>query len=134
MAEHPRDSSVPRATHPESDVDVGRIVWFAVALTIVTVIIGLAAHVSLSIADRTPRGNARSPLAQDRPAPGPRLQASPPADMAAFRAHEDAILSSAGWIDEAAGVARIPIEVAKKRLLEKGLPSDDAASGPGGKP
>jgi hypothetical protein len=134
MAEHPRDPRVPRATHPESDVDVGRIVWFAVALTIIIVIIGLAAHVSLSIADRTPRGNARSPLAQDRPAPGPRLQASPPADMAAFRAHEDAILSSAGWIDEAAGIARIPIEVAKSRLLEKGLPSDAAAPAPGGNP
>ena len=134
MAERPRDSSVPRATHPESDVDVGRIVWFAVVLTIVTVIIGLATHVSLSIADRSPRGHARSPLAQDRPTPGPRLQASPPADMAAFRAHEDAILSSAGWIDEAAGVARIPIEVAKKRLLEKGLPSDAVAPAPGGKP
>ena len=34
----------------------------------------------------------------------------------------------------AAGVARIPIEVAKKRLLEKGLPSDAVAPAPGGKP
>jgi hypothetical protein len=134
MAEHRDDPGVPRATHPESDVNVGRIVWFGVALTIVTVIVGLAAHVSLSIADRTPRGKARSPLAEDRAAPGPRLQASPPADMAAFRAHEDAILSSAGWIDEGAGIARIPIEVAKKRILEKGLPSDAAAPAPGGNP
>jgi len=134
MAEHPHDPGLPRATHPESDVNVGRIVWFAVALTIITVLIGLAAHVSLSLADRTPRGKPRSPLAQDRPAPGPRLQASPPADMAAFRAHEDAILSSAGWIDESAGIARIPIEVAKKRLLEKGLPSDAPAPAPGGTP
>jgi hypothetical protein len=134
MAEHRGDPAIPRATHPESDVDVGRIVWFAVVLTIVTVFVGLAAHVSLSIADRTPRGNARSPLARDRPAPGPRLQASPPADMAAFRAHEDAILSSAGWIDESAGIARIPIGVAKKRLLEKGLPSESAAPAPGGNP
>lgn len=134
MAEHPRDPGVPRATHPESDVDVRRIAWFTVVLTIVTLLVAVGAHVSLSVADRTPRGHARSPLAQDRPAPGPRLQASPPADMAAFRAHENAILSSAGWIDESAGIARIPIELAKKRLLEKGLPSDPAAPAPGGKP
>ena len=134
MPEHPRRPAAPPAPHPESDVDVARIVWFTVVLTIVTVLIGVATHVSLSIADRTPRGHARSPLAHDRPAPGPRLQESPPADMAAFRAHEDAILSSAGWIDESAGVARIPIEVAKKRLLEKGLPSEPAPEPGGGKP
>ena len=121
MAEHPRDPGVPRATHPESDVDVRRIAWFTVVLTIVTLLVAVGAHVSLSVADRTPRGHARSPLAQDRPAPGPRL-------------HENAILSSAGWIDESAGIARIPIELAKKRLLEKGLPSDPAAPAPGGKP
>jgi hypothetical protein len=54
--------------------------------------------------------------------------------MAAFRAHEDAILSSSGWIDEAAGVARIPIALAKKRLLEKGLPSESPAPAAEGKP
>lgn len=124
----------PRGAHTDRDVDVLRIVWFTVVLAITTLIVAVAVHVSLSIADRTPRGHARSPLAVDRVPPGPKLQASPPADMAAFRAHEDAILSSAGWIDETAGVARIPIALAKKRLLEKGLPSESAAPASEGKP
>jgi hypothetical protein len=124
----------PHGAHTDRDVDVPRILWFTVVLAITTLIVAVAVHVSLSVADRTPRGHAPSPLAVDRVPRGPRLQASPPADMAAFRAHEDAILSSSGWIDEAAGVARIPIALAKKRLLEKGLPSESPAPAAEGKP
>jgi hypothetical protein len=116
----------PHGVRSDRDVDFPRIVWFTVVLAITTLVVAVAVHVSLAVADRTPRGHAPSPLAVDRVPPGPRLQASPPADMAAFRAHEDAILSSSGWIDEKAGVARIPIAFAKKRLLEKGLPSESA--------
>jgi len=35
----------------------------------------------------------------------------------------DAILNSYGWVDEKAGVARIPIQQAMKRLATKGLPT-----------
>jgi len=115
--------------HQESDVDVGRIVLFGIGLFVLCVAIVLATHVSLFFADRRPaRGTAdRSPLATDVAPPEPRLQTSPPADMAAFRAHEDAILNSSGWIDERAGVARIPIAAAKRLLLERGLPVETAA-------
>jgi hypothetical protein len=110
--------------HQESDVAVARIFLYGVVLLIVTVVVMVATHVSLFVADRRPAAGtaARSPLAVDRLPPAPRLQNSPPADMAAFRAHENAILASSGWIDQNAGVAHIPIEVAKKLLLDKGLP------------
>ena len=52
----------------------------------------------------------------------PRLQLSPPADLQAFRAREEAELSSYGWVSKTAGVARIPIERAMKLLLQNGLP------------
>ncbi len=97
---------------------------FGIGLVLVVVAVGVATHFGLSIADHRPApGTAeRSPLAEERLPPEPRLQAAPPADMKAFRAHEDAILNSAGWVDEAAGVAHIPIEDAKTLLLESGLP------------
>lgn len=39
----------------------------------------------------------------------PRLQTDPPADLAAFRAREDSLLGSYGWIDRGAGKARVPV-------------------------
>lgn len=116
--------------HQDTDVGVGRIVLSGIALFVVAVVIVAATHFSLSVADSRPeRGSAEvSPLATDQAPPEPRLQTSPPADMAAFRAHEDAILNSSGWIDEGAGVARIPIAAAKKLILERGLPVEAPAS------
>src|SRR5436190_18641663 len=40
----------------------------------------------------------------------PRLQISPPADLQVFRARQEALLHSYGWVNRTAGVARIPIE------------------------
>ncbi len=49
--------------------------------------------------------------------PGPRLQADPPADMAALRATEERQLAGWGWTDEAAGLAQVPIERAMELLV-----------------
>ena len=128
-------AGAPRHAHQETDIHAGAVVWFGVALALVVALVAVATHVGLSIADRRPAPGAaeRSPFAEDRLPPEPRLQAAPPADMAAFRAHEDAILNSAGWIDETNGVARIPIEQAKKLLLENGLPVAPGAAAAGEK-
>lgn len=53
----------------------------------------------------------------------PQLQIQPPVDLKQFRAHEEAELSSYGWIDRTAGVVRIPIARAMDLLLERGLPT-----------
>lgn len=55
--------------------------------------------------------------------PPPRLQVSPPAELQAFRANEEAELHSYGWIDRAAGVVRIPIDQAMDVVLSNGLPA-----------
>ncbi len=126
----------PRNTHQESDIDVRSVVWFGVVLMLVVAAVAVATHVALFAADRRPAdGTAdRSPLAREELPPAPRLQATPPADMAAFRAHENATLNSSAWIDENAGVARIPIDVAKKLLLEKGLPVAETPAAEGKTP
>jgi len=66
---------------------------------------------------------AVSPLAtpaNEAPAE-PRLQTTPWADLKTLRADETAYLHGYGWIDQPAGVARIPIDRAKELLLQKGL-------------
>jgi hypothetical protein len=60
------------------------------------------------------------PLASAHP-PFPKLQISPPVDLAKFRAREEAELNSYGWVDKKTGIVRIPIDRAMDLLLERGL-------------
>lgn len=52
----------------------------------------------------------------------PRLQVSPPAELKEFRDRENAELNGYGWINQTAGVARIPITRAMDLILQNGLP------------
>ena len=54
--------------------------------------------------------------------PEPRLQPNPPADLNKFRAQEEEILNSYGWVDQQAGVAHIPVERAMDIIAARGLP------------
>jgi hypothetical protein len=88
----------------------------------------------------------RSPLADERPAlpPAPRLQLAPSEkgqekpdlsehpleELKQMREEENEKLKSYGWVDENAGIARIPISRAKELLFEKGgLPARPPNSG-----
>jgi hypothetical protein len=62
--------------------------------------------------------------------PEPRLQRTPGPDLKAFRAQEDKVLDSYGWIDQSKGVVRIPIDRAIAVLAARGLPSVARTSGP----
>lgn len=65
-----------------------------------------------------------SPLASELPAepPLPRLQKTPVQDLNKLREEEKNALESYGWVEQNAGVARIPIERAVDLVLERGLP------------
>jgi len=52
--------------------------------------------------------------------PGPRLQASPEAELETYRAHENALLSSYGWQDREAGTVRIPVGRAMELIVAEG--------------
>jgi hypothetical protein len=56
------------------------------------------------------------------PAAFPRLVTAEPAALAEFRAQEDAFLTSYGWVEKDAGIARMPIDEAMKIVAERGLP------------
>ncbi len=53
--------------------------------------------------------------------PTPRLQASPPQDMARFYREEMARLNSFGWVDRAKGIAHIPIDQAMRIIAKEGI-------------
>jgi len=56
-------------------------------------------------------------------APVPPLLVGEPVNLRNFLAHEDQVLTTYGWVDQNAGVVRLPIERAKELLLQRGLPS-----------
>ncbi|MEX1139031.1 MAG: hypothetical protein WEF53_06820 [Bacteroidota bacterium] len=55
--------------------------------------------------------------------PAPVLQPNPHADLVKLRAREDSVLTGYAWVNQQAGVARIPIDRAMEMLLRQGLPA-----------
>jgi hypothetical protein len=54
-------------------------------------------------------------------APVPSLLVGEPINLQKFRSHEEEILTTYGWVDQNAGIVRLPIDRAKALLLERGL-------------
>lgn len=55
--------------------------------------------------------------------PQPRLEATETTEINAFRLQEAQTLHSYGWVDQEAGVVRIPIDRAMELLAQRGLPT-----------
>jgi hypothetical protein len=55
--------------------------------------------------------------------PQPRLETNEPAEINDFRVQEEKTLHSYGWVDEQAGVVRIPIDRAMELVAQRGLPT-----------
>lgn len=58
----------------------------------------------------------------------PRLQANPPADLAALKDRDRERLQSVGWVDREAGVIHMPVDHAMALLVERGLPEADISA------
>ena len=56
----------------------------------------------------------------------PKLVESEPRALAAYRAQEDALLTSYAWVEKDKGIARIPIDEAIRIVAERGLPKFEA--------
>ena len=151
MREHSGDKSINDSTskemspgHEGSSLKIGPVVWFMIGLGVATVIVFLLmAGLFDAFANRAGKSaDHPSPLAGERQKlpPEPRLQLAPTTaaqleeklppnikedhplqEMKRVRAEEDAKLNSYGWVDQKTGVVHIPIDDAKKLLLEKGL-------------
>ena len=113
--------------------------WFVVILTVTTVfcmalVWGLFEFMSSRADSRDPArpavaGAAVTPEIADgrivgsTSRPGPEMLVVEPTVLEAFRAREQAELTTYGWVDQNAGTVRIPIERAKDLMLQRGFPT-----------
>ena len=114
--------------HETSDVNIAGIFGFAFGLFMT----GVAVHVFVWLlflffaAHEGRRAMPEFPLAagqESRVPPEPRLQTNPRQDLRDLRSAEDTLLTSYGWVDKDARIARIPIREAMKLTVERGLPA-----------
>jgi hypothetical protein len=123
--------------HEHSDINVRAIILFLVGLTAVGVLSAAAMWGVFVVLEKQAAKNdpPQSPLAMpaaEMPktttgsptfgnAQGPKLLTNEPAALADHRARSRKRLETGEWVDQAAGIGRIPIAEAKKALLHKGL-------------
>lgn len=122
------DHAPDNPAHETRDVGLRGVVAFVVALAVGGGIILLMVWVLFQYlgsfnAATAPREYPIAPTGVRRLTPAPRLQEKPREDLKALRRQEDEVLGQYGWGDQNAGVARIPVDEAMKRVLERGLPS-----------
>jgi hypothetical protein len=142
-----RNKPEPEVENPETryerrDLSPHGVLLFLVGLAVVSVLIyfvlwGFYGYLNgfqqkprqVASPLETAHDNANTQQAVQR-FPQPRLQANEPADMSKFKAQEDEILNSYGWVDQQAGVAHIPIEQAIDILAAHGLPVRQGGENP----
>lgn len=115
-----------QAGHESTEVAPRPLVIGAVALVITVVICQVILAIWMRGFERQEeRANALHPTRQAIEVdqfPQPRLQESPPVDTVSILREERARVGSYGWIDQKAGIARIPVDRAMDILVQKGLP------------
>jgi len=108
----------------QRDIALKPVAVFMAVLLLVLIGVGFGASALLAFfAGRAEEASARAhplaPAVGTATPPAPRLQSAPRKDLERLRAEEDAVLGSWGWVDESAGIARIPIDRAMALVAER---------------
>jgi hypothetical protein len=115
--------------YEKRDANAKGIFLSVVGLFVVLVLVNFIVHWIIKDFRNSPApsdrfsGSVRTQPMEAGQATYPRLQISPPVDLKKFREEEATKLDSYGWVNQTAGVVRIPIERAMDLVLQKGLPT-----------
>ena len=143
----------PDTQHEESDVNVRALVWFSVIFVVFAIVTHLVLWFMFKALVKSENRRAAPPMTSiPRPAdasvpknqpllqPFPRQtsggevqapnQNTPVTDMVAMRAAEEHALTTYEWVDQARGVVRLPIGVAKQLVVQRGLPVQTTTAPP----
>lgn len=111
--------------YERSDFNARIISYYAVGLVILCVSAAVFVWLLENKLDRFfgYRGEATWTDSPTLEPPAPRLQTDAPRDLGQMRAEEDAVLQNYGWVDRQNGVVRVPIDVAMRLVVVRGLPT-----------
>jgi hypothetical protein len=125
----------PETMYDRTDLSARGIVYFLISLALTLLFIhvliwGFLRYFSHDQLQPAPRSAAiATPMNETgklgdpaRRFPAPQLQPDPVADMNKFSAAVEEQLDTYGWVDQKAGVVRIPVERAIDILARQGLP------------
>lgn len=115
-----------RPKYESRDINVRMVVCFAIGLVVSAIIVHFAIawlHEDFALQYPSPHPASRIVMDARMIAPEPRLQVNPAVDLKKFQAEEDSRLNSYGWVDQRAGVIRIPIQRAMDLIAQRGLPT-----------
>lgn len=134
MHEHEQDdpevlSEIEKLGYDPRDVDVDKMPWHAVYLYGFVLFAIVLAWFVMWILDRSQVSTVEpTEVVRDRvpEEPFPLIQSNITAkkDIEDLRALEHVKTDTAGWVDEEAGVTRIPVETAIDLMLEEGFKSE----------
>jgi hypothetical protein len=86
------------------------------ALAVLVLVVGAA----MALARRWDDGPGTRPVATPRGwIAGPVLETAPQTDLAQYLAQKQQVIEGYAWIDQRAGVARIPVDVAMRALADQ---------------
>jgi hypothetical protein len=112
--------------HEHSDVNVRTLLSFATALLVVVAIAAALMYGLFVVLEK--QAEARDPqvspfaVAPGQAPQGPKLLTNEPANLRQFRQEEAGKLEGYGWMSQGSGIAHVPIDLAKKLVVEHGLP------------
>ena len=144
MAEHHDGIVNPETHHEKSDVDVRALLMFVVIFIVFAIVTHALLFVMFKYFATLARGATNAPLTSvARPADAaipqePRLQPfpnkerngvmigpnrqTPEVDMELMRRDQEQALHQPGWVDREKGIVRVPIDVAKQLVVQRGMP------------
>jgi hypothetical protein len=130
---HEEDVRNPDVSYEPSQADLRVVLGFLAALGLATAMVllvlwGMFGYFR-SLSAR--RGPLPSPVTYTSAPeiPPPQLQPDPVADYNVYRLSDQEKLNSYGWVDQNAGIARIPIDRAMDLLVQRGLPWKSPGTG-----
>jgi hypothetical protein len=116
------------AGHETSDINARGVAWSAVTLAIIVAVIFFALRGLFGVFTAQHPASTIATLTRAS-APEPRLQVDEARDLGRLRQQEDSILNNYGWVDQKAGIVRIPIERAMDIVAQRGLPAPQPGPG-----
>lgn len=122
--EHVQQSHNGGGGYEHTDASAKLIVYSTLGLIVSLVIICfIVVGIFKAMQEAMPRDSPISSIANPNTMPPePRLQPHPADEIQVLRQHEDDVLNHYGWVDQKAGVVRIPVEKAMDILAQRGFP------------